>query len=93
MKRRIATLFAGGVLALALFGVAMAGPLEAGAAVVQRGDYATAMGLLRPLADQGNAAAQTNLGWMYANNHGLEQDYVRARSAAARHPGGRPKSG
>ena len=68
-------------------------PPEDGEAAVQRGDYATAMGLLRPLADQGNAAAQTNLGWMYANGHGLEQDYVRGRSAAARHPGGRPKSG
>ncbi len=71
MKRRIVTLFAGGMLAL--FGVAMAGPLEDGAAAVQRGDYATAMGLLRPLADQRNAAAQTNLGWMYAIGHDLSR--------------------
>jgi TPR repeat protein len=46
----------------------------------------------RKAADQEYAKAQTNLGWMYANGHGLEQDYVRARSAAARHLGGRPKS-
>ena len=93
MKQQITTLFAGGVLALALFGAAMAGPLEDGQAAVRHGDYATAMQYFRVLADQGNAAAQTNLGWIYANGHGLEQDYVRARSTAARHPGGRPKSG
>ena len=48
-------------------------PPEDGEAAVQRGDYATAMGLLRPLADQRNATTQTNLGWMYAIGHGLEQ--------------------
>jgi TPR repeat protein len=59
--------------ALALFSVAVAGPLEDGEAADQRGEYATAMGLLRPLADQRNAAAQTNLGWMYAIGHDLSR--------------------
>jgi NADPH:quinone reductase-like Zn-dependent oxidoreductase len=39
----------------------------------------------REAADQGYAKAQTNLGWMYANGHGLEQDYVRA--LASHRPG------
>ena len=65
MKQQITTLFAGGVLALALFGAAMAGPLEDGQAAVRHGDYATAMQYFRVLADQGNAVAQNNLGFMY----------------------------
>jgi hypothetical protein len=35
-------------LALALFSVAMAGPLEDGDAAFKRSDYATALALLRP---------------------------------------------
>jgi hypothetical protein len=46
------------VAALALFGSAMAGPAEDGQAAYQRGDYAAAMRLWRPLAEQGNARAQ-----------------------------------
>jgi TPR repeat protein len=71
-------LFVGGVLALALFGVAAAGPLEDGRAAYRRGDYAMAMRLLRPLAEQGDAGAQTDLGWMYANGYGAPQDYAQA---------------
>lgn len=78
MKQRIKTLFAGCVLALAFFGGATAGPLEDGRAAYQRGDYATAMRLLLPLAEQGDAGAQTDLGWMYANGHGVPQDYAQA---------------
>ena len=79
MKPRIKTLFAaGGVLALALFGTAIAGPLEDGAAAYQRGDYATAERLLRPLAEQGDVAAQASLGAMYANGDGVPQDYAQA---------------
>ena len=58
MKQPIKGFLAGGVLALALFGVAAAGPLEDGEAAYLRGDYATAMSLLRPLAERGNAVAQ-----------------------------------
>ncbi len=32
-----------------------------------RGDYATALRIFRQLADQGDARAQYNLGYMYAN--------------------------
>ena len=74
MKQRIKIIFIGGVLALALFGVAMAGPLEDGAAAFQRGDYATAMSFCRPLADQGNADAQALIGVMYEAGEGVPQD-------------------
>jgi TPR repeat protein len=78
VKQQITTLFAGGVLALALFGAAMAGPLEDGQAAVRNGDYATAMQYFRVLADQGNAVAQNNLGFMYDQGLGVPQNYAQA---------------
>ena len=39
-----------------------------------RGDYATALREWRPLAEQGHAAAQNNLGFMYANGEGVPED-------------------
>ena len=41
-------------------------------------DYATALREWKPLAEQGVAFAQYNLGVMYANGQGVIQDYVRA---------------
>jgi len=41
---------------LLTIGTARAGALEEGVAAHARGDYATALGLFRPLAAQGNAA-------------------------------------
>src|SRR5208337_3221263 len=78
MKQQITTLFAGGVLALALFGAAIAGPLEDGQAAVRNGDYATAMQYFRVLADQGNAVAQNNFGFMYDQGLGVPRDYAQA---------------
>ena len=74
MKQRITALFVGGILALALFGVAAAGPLEDGEAAYHRGDYAEAMRLLRPLAEQGDASAQFQLGAMYTFGDGVPHD-------------------
>ena len=51
---------------------------EDGLAAAQRGDYATALKLLRPLAEQGHADAQHNLGVMYINGRGVPQDYAEA---------------
>ena len=42
------------------------------------GDYVTAMRLIRPLADQGNAYAQYELGSMYVNGQGVPEDYAEA---------------
>lgn len=44
----------------------------------ERGDYPTALRLLRPLAKEGNADAQNNLGLMYATGRGVQQDYTEA---------------
>jgi hypothetical protein len=78
MKRRITSLIAGGVLTLALFGEAMAGPLEDGQAAFRHGDYAMAMQYFRVLADQGNAVAQNNLGAMYDQGLGVPRHYAQA---------------
>jgi TPR repeat protein len=42
------------------------------------GDYAAALREWRPLADKGNAVAQTELGWMYKEGQGVLQDYAEA---------------
>jgi TPR repeat protein len=76
VKQRMKTSLAGGLLVFALFGAAMAGPLEDGTAAFQKGDYAAAFQILRPLADQGNGVAQANLGWMYLQGQGVPQDYA-----------------
>ena len=79
MMQRITAIFAGGVLALALFGAATAGPFEDGVAAYQRGDYATAMQLFRPLAEGGDARAQTTLGLLYYYGYGAPQKLHTSR--------------
>ncbi len=53
---------------------------DQGVAAYERGDYSTAYSLFRPLADQGNADAQFNLGIMYELGWGVPQDYAAAVS-------------
>jgi TPR repeat protein len=55
-----------------------AGPLEDADAALKRRNYPTAVRLILPLAEQGNADAQYNLGVLYDNGLGLPQDKVRA---------------
>ncbi|MGH8584589.1 MAG: tetratricopeptide repeat protein [Gammaproteobacteria bacterium] len=52
--------------------------LNSGVDAYKRGDYATALASLRPLAEQGNVDAQFHLGLMYANGHGVPEDRQRA---------------
>ena len=59
-------------------GIVRAGPLEDGIATYRSGDYATALRILPSLAEQGNAAAQFNLGSMYAHGQGVTLDYREA---------------
>ena len=73
MKRTIATVF----ICLLLATPALAGMKEAGAAYNQ-GDYATALRELRPLAEQGNIAAQLFLATMYEDGRGVPRSYVQA---------------
>jgi len=51
---------------------------QKGLTAAQSGDFATALREWTPLAKQGDAAAQYNLGFMYDNGQGVLQDYVRA---------------
>jgi TPR repeat protein len=44
----------------------------------RRNDYATELRLLQPLADQGNAEAQDDLGSLYVTGWGVPQDYTEA---------------
>lgn len=56
------------------------GPLDTGRGVVayNAGDFETALTLLRPCAEQGDAIAQSNLGYMYDNGYGVAQDHTKA---------------
>jgi uncharacterized protein len=65
-------------LLVMIVGAAVAGQLEDALAAGQRSDYATEYRLLRPLADEGDAAAQNRLGIMYESGHGVEQDHADA---------------
>lgn len=59
-------------------GAATAGAMEDAADAYARGDYATALRLTRPLADQGDRYAQFYLGLMYEYGWGVPQDYEQA---------------
>ena len=52
---------------------------QAGEDAYHRGDYATAQREWRPLAEQGDANAQYNLGVMYDFEKGVLQDFATAR--------------
>ena len=55
-------------------GTAWGGALEDGFAAFESKDYATAVRLWRPLAEQGHAKAQYNLGLMFHNGQGVTKD-------------------
>ncbi len=59
-------------------GRVLAGSLEEAAEAYLRKDYATALSVWRPLAALGNAVAQFNLGLLYDNGQGVEQDAAEA---------------
>jgi TPR repeat protein len=52
--------------------------LDEGRDALEKGDYATALSELRPLADQGNPTAQVLLGDMYLTGQGVPQDDKQA---------------
>ena len=55
-----------------------AATLGGAVAAYDRGDYATELRLLRPLAEQGDADAQLSLGDMYGDGNGVPQDFTQA---------------
>lgn len=66
------------VLGIASTSVARADALGAGTGAFNRGDYNSAARLLLPLAERGNARAQSMVGFMYATGQGLPQAYDAA---------------
>jgi uncharacterized protein len=78
MKRAFNPIVAAIVLVLSFDASLAAGQLEDGQEAYGKGDYATALRLLRPLADQGNAQAQNNLGAMYFTGYAAPPNYDEA---------------
>ena len=65
----------GAVFILCFAAGGTAGSLEDAVAAAQKGDYATAHQMLRPLANKGDARAQFDLGQLYANGWGVRRDF------------------
>ena len=59
-------------------GPSTSAPSEDASAAYERGDYVMALRLFRTRAEQGDAAAQNNLGNMYRRGEGVAQDSVQA---------------
>ena len=53
-------------------------PVDAGTGAYQKGRYETALRLLRPLAEQGDARAQSTVALMYYHGRGVRQDDAEA---------------
>ena len=62
----------------ALCAQALAADFQTGVEAFERGDFAAALDEWRPLAEQGSARAQGNLGAMYYLGQGLPEDDVQA---------------
>ena len=62
-------------------GVSWSADFQKGLAAARSGDYATALREWTPLAKQGNANAQFQIGAMYEVGKGVLQDYKTARSS------------
>ena len=79
--RKIFKLLNGVLAALVLAAPAEAdnaAQLQQAITAYQSGDYAQAFKLLQPLAQQGDALAQNNLGAMYENGQGVAQNHQQA---------------
>jgi len=63
---------------LGVTGVSLGADFQKGVAAYESGDYATALREWTPLAEQGNASAQSFVGEMYRRGEGVPQDYKTA---------------
>jgi len=66
------------VLSIGAAGIAYAQGYEEGVEAYKSGDYATASKIFGALAERGDASAQSHLGLMYENGHGVPQDITTA---------------
>lgn len=57
---------------------AVSDPVGRGVEALIEGNYAEAYCVWKPLAERGDADAQYNLGWLYANGNGLNVDIATA---------------
>ena len=78
MKRLIITLCLAISLACGSFGVGWSQNFQKGFDAYEKGDYATALKEWTPLAEQGDAVVQHNLGAMYNIGQGVPRDYKTA---------------
>ncbi len=78
LANAIRTVLLAAIIAMGVGGVAVAGPYEDAFAAYKRQDYTTAMLLFRPFADQGDAYAQSSLGFMYKYGMGVAQNDAEA---------------
>lgn len=74
---RTKAIFAAMLLALAPL-PSVSQDFDVGRAAYASGDYDTALREWKPLAEQGSAVAQYNLGVLYAKGQGVAQDYAEA---------------
>ena len=66
------------LLTLLVGNPAFSADFQKGVDAAQKGDFATALKEWKPLAEQGDAYAQFNLGLMYHEGKGVPQDYKTA---------------
>lgn len=78
MVRRITRPLAFALTLIVFCAVQARAGFEEGMAAYDRGDYATTLTEWRPLAEQGDPAAQHHLGWLYMIGRGVPQDYEEA---------------
>jgi cell division protein FtsN len=68
----------GGVMLLVASSVPAQSGFDKGASAYKRGDYATALAVFRPLAENGDAKSQSILGLMYSYGEGVPVDHREA---------------
>ena len=78
MRNLTATICLTLAVLLGSVGVSWSADFQKGLTAYYSGDYATALREFKPLAEQGNASAQTNLGQMYRYGQGVPQNYKTA---------------
>ena len=78
MMRHCAKLVRASLMLVAIGGAATAGPLADAVVAYQRGDYATALRLWHPLAEQGDTDAQFHLGVMFESGQGVLRNDAEA---------------
>tara|TARA_B100000676_G_scaffold249243_1_gene253247 strand:- start:1834 stop:2394 length:561 start_codon:yes stop_codon:yes gene_type:complete len=78
MRNLTATLCLTLTILLGSAGMSESADFQKGLTALNSGDYATALREFRPLAEQGHAKSQFNLGWMYNYGRGVPQNYKTA---------------